>query len=325
MINKLLSCLLLATLATGSNATAQSVVKAPGKAQSYSVTGKKAQVYTTAANTPLRMAAGEVLAFKPEAQPLETQVCIFVDPTKTFQTMLGIGGALTDASAETFAKLPKATQQEFLQAYYSPTNGIGYTLARTTIHSSDFSSGSYTYVADKDESLKTFSVKHDEQFRIPFIKQIQAAAGGKLTMYVSPWSPPAWMKDNNSLLQGGKLLPQYRQNWADYYVKFIKTYEQLGIPIWGLSVQNEPMAKQRWESCIFTAAEERDFIRDYLGPTLKKTASATASSLPGTTTATRFFSAPAPFSTTSRPRNMYGVLATTGTKPGPAAACSSTT
>ncbi|WP_133272394.1 glycoside hydrolase family 30 protein [Hymenobacter radiodurans] len=267
MLPKLFSGLLLAALAIGSNATAQ---KATGKPQPYSVAGKKAQVFTTAANTPLRMAAGEALAFKPEAQPLETQVCIFVDPTKTFQTMLGIGGALTDAAAETFAKLPKAAQQEFLQAYYSPTKGIGYTLARTSIHSTDFSSGPYNYVADKDESLKSFSVKHDEQFRIPFIKQAQAAAGGKLTMYVTPWSPPAWMKDNNSMLQGGKLLPQYRQNWADYYVKFIKTYEQLGIPIWGLSVQNEPMAKQKWESCIFTAEEERDFVRDYLGPTLKK-------------------------------------------------------
>ena len=78
------------------------------------------------------------------------------------------------------------------------------------------------------------------------------------------------MKDNNNMLQGGKLLPEYRQSWADYYVKFIKAYEQEGIPVWGLSVQNEPMAKQRWESCIFTATEERDFIKQQLGPTLKK-------------------------------------------------------
>jgi glucosylceramidase len=89
-------------------------------------------------------------------------------------------------------------------------------------------------------------------------------------MYVSPWSPPAWMKDNNSMLQGGKLKAEYSQVWANYYVKFIKTYEALGIPIWGLTVQNEPMAKQRWESCIFTAEEERDFIKNFLGPTLKK-------------------------------------------------------
>ena len=262
MITKLLPAALLASALGFGPATAQTTA--------YSAAGKKAQVFTTAQGTAQRLAPGAALSFVPAAQPVETQVCVFVDPSHQFQTLLGIGGALTDASSETFAKLPKAQQQEFLQAYYSPTTGIGYTLARTSIHSSDFSSGSYTYVADKDEALKTFSVKHDEQFRIPFIKQAMAAAGGKLTLFVSPWSPPGWMKDNGELLHGGKLLPRYRQTWADYYVKFIKTYEQLGIPVWGLSVQNEPMATQRWESCIFTGEEERDFIKGYLGPTLQK-------------------------------------------------------
>ncbi|QDA58915.1 glycoside hydrolase family 30 protein [Hymenobacter jejuensis] len=250
--------------------SAQKANPTAGNAKTYSAVGKKARVFTTAENTNYRLAATDELSFQAAGQPLETQVCVFVDPTHTFQTMLGIGGALTDASAETFAKLPKPQQQELLKAYYSPTDGIGYTLARTSIHSSDFSSGSYTYVADNDKALKTFSVKHDQQYRIPFIKQAIQAAGGKLTMFVSPWSPPAWMKDNHDLLQGGKLLPEFRQSWADYYVKFIKTYEQLGIPIWGLSVQNEPMAKQKWESCIFTAEDERDFIKEYLGPTLQK-------------------------------------------------------
>jgi glucosylceramidase len=195
---------------------------------------------------------------------------VFVDPSHQFQTLLGIGGALTDASAEVFAKLPKAQQQELLQAYYSPSQGIGYSLARTNIASCDFSSSSYTYVADNDASLKSFSVKHDEQYKIPLIKQATAAAGGKLPLFVSPWSPPAWMKTNNSLLKGGKLLPQFRQPWANHYVKFIQAYEKMGMPIWGLSVQNEPMATQTWESCLYTAEEERDFIKEYLGPTLAK-------------------------------------------------------
>ncbi len=269
---KIPSVLLLSVLGFGANAQqpkSKSATARPATA-AYSAAGKTAQVYATVAGTSQRLAAGEKLAFTPAGQPLETQVCVFIDPNHSFQTMLGIGGALTDASAETFAKLPKAQQQELLQAYYSPTSGIGYTLARTSIHSSDFASGSYTYVADNDKALKTFSVKHDQQFRIPFIKQAQAAAGGKLTMYVAPWSPPAWMKDSGSMLKGGKLLPAYRQAWADYYVKFIQTYEKLGIPIWGLSVQNEPMATQTWESCIYTGEEERDFIKGYLGPTLAK-------------------------------------------------------
>jgi glucosylceramidase len=89
-------------------------------------------------------------------------------------------------------------------------------------------------------------------------------------MYVSPWSPPAFMKSNNDVLHGGKLLPEYMDAWANHYIKFIRAYEAQGIPIWGLSVQNEPMATQRWESCIYTAEDERDFIKKHLGPALQK-------------------------------------------------------
>lgn len=238
--------------------------------KSFAVIGKQVKVYTTAQNTGYRLSQTTTLNFKASTQPVETQTCIFVDPDKKFQTLLGIGGALTDASAETFAKMSKTQQQELLNAYYNPQKGIGYTLARTSIGSCDFSGESYSYVGDNDVTLKTFNVDHDKQFRIPLIKGAIAAAGGKLPIYVSPWSPPAWMKDNNSLLRGGKLLPKYRQVWADHYIKFIKTYEALNIPIWGLSVQNEPMAVQTWESCIFTAEDERDFIKQYLGPTLVK-------------------------------------------------------
>ena len=231
---------------------------------------KSVKVYTTADKTDLRLSPQSTLTFKPMKQPFETEVCVFINPAKTFQSIVGIGGSLTDASAETFAKLSKDKQQELLTAYYDAEKGIGYSIARTNIQSCDFSSGSYSYVSDKDEALKTFDVSHDEKYRIPFIKQAIAAAGGKLTMYVSPWSPPAFMKDNNSVLQGGKLLPQFRQSWANFYIKFIQEYEKRGIPIWGLTVQNEPMAKQRWESCIYTAEEERDFIKEYLGPMLAK-------------------------------------------------------
>jgi glucosylceramidase len=143
-------------------------------------------------------------------------------------------------------------------------------LARTNIHSCDFSSGSYTYVADGDKELKTFSVAHDEKYRIPFIKRVIAAAGGQLTLFASPWSPPAWMKDNNDMLHGGKLKPEFYQSWANYYAKFIKAYAKEGVPIWGLTIQNEPMATQTWESCVFTAEDERDFLKNYLGPTLKR-------------------------------------------------------
>ena len=225
-------------------------------------------VYTTAENTNYRLTKTDNLQFTDFGQPAEGQVVIIVDATHTYQTMLGIGGAITDASAETFAKLPADVQKRFLTSYYSATDGIGYTLARTNIHSCDFSSASYTYVTDEDKDLKTFSIDHDRKFRIPLIQQATAAAGGKLILYVSPWSPPAWMKDNHDMLHGGKLLPEYRQTWANYFIKFIKAYEKEGIPVWGLTLQNEPLAKQTWESCNYTAEDERDFIKGYLGPTL---------------------------------------------------------
>lgn len=231
---------------------------------------KEVAVYTTAQHTDHRLTKTGLLPFSPNAQPTEGEFSVFVDPARTFQTMTGIGGALTDASAETFYKLPKDKQKEFLTAYFDKDKGIGYTLARTPIQSCDFGSESYSYVKEGDLELKTFDIGHDKKYRIPFIKEAIAAAGGKLTLYASPWSPPAFMKDNHNVLQGGKLLPAYYQSWANFFVKFIKAYEKEGVPVWGLTVQNEPMANQRWESCLYTASAERDFVKKYLGPTLQK-------------------------------------------------------
>ena len=244
--------------------------KKPVSRKPLSASEKTILVYTTADSTDYRLSKTDKVDFIALPQPTEGEVSIFVDPDKTFQTFLGIGAALTDASAETFAKLSKEKQQEFLQAYFDKDKGIGYTLARTNIHSCDFSSQSYTYVDESDTTLKSFSISHDKQYRIPFIKQAMAAAGGKLTLYASPWSPPSFMKTNKQMLQGGKLNPSFNQSWANYFAKFIKAYEKEGVPVWGITVQNEPMATQRWESCIFTAEEERDFLKNYLGPTLQK-------------------------------------------------------
>lgn len=244
--------------------------KSKMQSKSFSVNGKTVVVYTSADSTNLRITNTDNLKFSALKQPVETQTCIFVNPNKTFQNFLGIGGAITDASAEVFAKLSKEKQQELLNAYFSKDKGIGYSLIRTNIHSCDFSSDMYTYVEEGDAALKTFSIDHDKKFKIPLIKKAIETAGGKLTLFASPWSPPAFMKDNNDMLKGGKLLPKFYQSWANYYVKFINSYQKEGIPVWGLTVQNEPMAKQTWESCIYTAEEERDFLKNYLGPTLSK-------------------------------------------------------
>lgn len=229
--------------------------------------GKKVVVITTAKDSELRFCQTDQLVFEKAPQAKETDNSIFVNPNKRFQTFIGIGGAITDASAEVFAKLSKEKQQELLAAYYGE-DGINYTLMRTSIHSCDFASGSFTYIEEGDQELKTFNIDHDRQYRLPMIKQAIEKAGGSMLFYASPWSPPAFMKDNNNMLQGGKLLPDYYDAWARYYAKFIKAYEAEGIPVWGITIQNEPMAVQRWESCIYTAEEERDFLKNHLGPVL---------------------------------------------------------
>ncbi|MDA3929863.1 MAG: glycoside hydrolase family 30 protein [Prolixibacteraceae bacterium] len=230
---------------------------------------KTVTVFTTAKETNLRLSKTLETQFVKRDQPTETENSIFVNPNNTFQTFIGIGGAITDASAEVFAKLSSEKQQELLNAYYGKT-GIDYTLMRVPIHSCDFSSGSFTYIEEGDKELKTFSIEHDKEFRLPMIHRAIKNAGGSMLFYASPWSPPAFMKSNKDMLKGGKLLPEFYDAWAKYYTKFIKAYENEGIDVWGITIQNEPMATQRWESCIYTAEEERDFLKNHLGPVMEQ-------------------------------------------------------
>ncbi len=231
---------------------------------------KKVKIYTTNDSLNYRITKTGTETFEAFNQPVETQTCVFVYPDQEHQTFLGIGGSITDASAEVFAQLSPEQQQELLTAYFDAENGNGYSIIRTNMNSCDFSSDSYTYIKEGDNTLQTFDIGHDKKFKIPFIKKAIKKTNGKAHFYFSPWSPPAFMKDNNDMLHGGKLKPKFYQTWADYYVKFIQAYEKEGIPVWGLTIQNEPMAKQIWESCIYTADAERDFLKNYLGPTLHK-------------------------------------------------------
>ena len=237
---------------------------------SFKTDGKRVIVYSTNDSCNYHISPADTILFTTPEKTSEKHIYLFADPEKTFQSFLGIGGALTDAAAETFAKLPEAKQKELLTAYYDQQKGIGYTLGRTNINSCDFSSESYTYIDEGDKELKSFTLAHDEKFKMPLIRKAIAAAGGKLTLFASPWSPPAFMKDNNNMLHGGKLLPEFFQSWATYYTKFIKGYEKAGIPIWGITIQNEPMAVQIWESCIYYAEDERDFLKNWLGPTMTR-------------------------------------------------------
>ncbi len=236
----------------------------------FEANNKSVILYTTLSDLSKKIEASSLDGFSDAPQAREDEISVFINPEKQFQTHLGVGGAITDASAEVFAKLSEENQKALLKAYFDKEEGLGYNIIRTSIHSCDFSSGSFTYVQEGDETLESFDIAHDKEFRIPMIKQAMELIGNELMFYASPWSPPTYMKTNGNMLQGGKLKPEYRELWAKYYTKFIEAYENEGIPVWGITIQNEPMATQRWESCIYTAEEERDFLRDYLGPIMEQ-------------------------------------------------------
>ncbi len=194
---------------------------------------------------------------------------LLVNTERRFQTHLGFGGAFTEAAAVTWLGLPALQREQVLRDYFDPELGHGYTVCRVHMNSCDFSLGNYAHVATPgDVDLKSFSIDRDRQALLPFIQAALRAAGRPVQLLVSPWSPPPWMKSNGQMNHGGSLLPQYHQAWARCFVRFIQAYEIEGVPVWGVSVQNEPAATQVWDSCRYSAQEERDFVRDHLGPEL---------------------------------------------------------
>jgi glucosylceramidase len=195
---------------------------------------------------------------------------VSVRTASAFQAILGFGGAFTEAAAVTWQKLGAARRDEVLTAYFDRAGGHGYTLCRVHMGSCDFALGNYAHVETAgDTALASFSIARDREALIPFIQAAQRVAGQPLRLLASPWSPPAWMKSNGQMNHGGTLKAEYRRAWARCYVRFIEAYAAEHIPIWGVSVQNEPAATQRWDSCLYTAEEERDFVRDFLGPELE--------------------------------------------------------
>lgn len=198
------------------------------------------------------------------------QAHIKLDPDRTYQSIIGFGGAFTEATAYTLSRISPEKRAEVISKYFHPEHGLGYTIGRVHIHSCDFALGNYTYVEDNDTELKTFDISRERKWVLPLIHDAAKAAGQDITMLASPWSPPAWMKTNGEMNHGGQLKPEFRAAWALYYTKFIKAFREEGVPIWAITVQNEPAAVQTWDSCIYSGEEERDFVRDYLGPTMHR-------------------------------------------------------
>jgi glucosylceramidase len=184
------------------------------------------------------------------------------------QTMLGFGGAFTESSAYNLMRVGKEVRKALIKAYFDPIEGIGYNLGRISINSSDFGLRTYDYVAPYDETLASFDISRDQEI-IDLILDAQEILGKPINVLASPWSPPFWMKDNLSAVKGGKLLPKYRKLWATYIVKFVLAYKEKGIHINRLTIQNEPLANQRWESCIYDHEEEKLMVIA-LGEALKE-------------------------------------------------------
>lgn len=187
-------------------------------------------------------------------------------PSVLNQTVRGFGGAVTEAVGHTLLLLPPQQRQELLKECFGE-EGLGYTLARTSIDSCDFSLSQYEAAPAPGAP---FNLERDEKSIIPVLQAAQQCCPTPISLMLTPWSPPAYMKDNNERSHGGRLRPEYYGAWAEYVCRYIAAYRARGIRVDRISIQNEPNAVQRWDSCLFSGEEEKRFLRDHLAPALKR-------------------------------------------------------
>jgi glucosylceramidase len=191
-------------------------------------------------------------------------VNVYTDLTN--QTICGFGGAITESVGHTLSQMPGLQQKRILEACFGE-DGLRYTQVRTSIDSCDFAVRQYEAAHTPDAA---FDLRHDETFVIPYIQAAQAVCPAKIGVMLTPWSPPAYMKDNGARSNGGRLKRAHYADWADYICRYILSYRSHGLEVSKLSVQNEPNARQPWDSCLFSGAEENVFLRGYLHPALIK-------------------------------------------------------
>lgn len=192
---------------------------------------------------------------------------INIIPEVKYQKIEGFGGAFTEAAAVTWNKLGDENKQKVLELYFDTENGAAYNLGRVHMNSCDFSLGNYSCVNEGDETLESFNIERDKQAVVPMIKE--AMKYNDIDIMVSPWSPPPYMKTNGQMNEGGKLKKEYYELWSQFYVKFIEKYRAEGISVNRITVQNEPKAVQTWDSCVYTADEEAELVKNYLGEKMK--------------------------------------------------------
>jgi glucosylceramidase len=194
---------------------------------------------------------------------------ITVDTTQTFQSIDGFGYTLTGASAYLVNHLSTATRDALLKELFgNDSASISVSYLRISIGSSDLDTAVFSYddvpAGQTHTNLQHFSLAPDQPNLIPVLKEI-LAINPNIKILGSPWSPPAWMKDNHSTV-GGSLLPQYYKVYANYFVKYIESMKAQGITIDAITPQNEPLNPDNNPSLYMTAKQQDSFIRYNLGP-----------------------------------------------------------
>jgi glucosylceramidase len=206
-------------------------------------------------------------------QPLAPQAAqdvINLNPEKKFQDILGFGGAFTDAACYTLNRLTPAARAELFHQLFHPSE-IGLSVCRTCMGSSDYATKVYSYCdGEADPELKRFSIEHDRAYILPILLEARKV-NPDLFLFSSPWSPPGWMKANGSML-GGSMRREYMPAYANYFVKFLQSYEAEGVPVQAITIQNEVDTDQdgRMPACIWPQEYEADFVRNQLGPLFRK-------------------------------------------------------
>jgi glucosylceramidase len=194
---------------------------------------------------------------------------IEVDSTQTYQTIDGFGYTLTGGSADLINALSPSARQVLLKELFSTdNNGIGVSYLRISIGASDLSAQVFSYddmpAGQTDINLQNFSLSLDTINLVPVLKEI-IAINPSIKLLGSPWSPPVWMKDNNSSV-GGSLLPAYYGVYAQYFVKYIQAMQAKGIAIDAITIQNEPLHGGNNPSMLMFAAQQATFIKNHIGP-----------------------------------------------------------
>jgi glucosylceramidase len=199
---------------------------------------------------------------------------VIVDVSQQYQSMVGFGAALTDSSAWLMHHAMTAAQRDALvRELFGPPPDLHLNMLRLTIGASDFSIKPYSLddlpAGATDPTLEHFNVAADLPEVIPTVQQI-LSVNPDVRIIASPWSPPAWMKTSANLI-GGSLLEQYESTYAEYLVKYVDTMRGYGIPLFALTVQNEPAFEPlTYPGMLMPAAVRARLIGQYLGPALAR-------------------------------------------------------